>query len=378
MNRIYLLAGLALAFTLPLAEYGGYAGATLAHYQLPAVTLGDPSAAPAAGGAGSDVAFGQLVLGSYVLGCLVMAVLVGLRAWRTVAALRHRKRGEAFSFFGMVRIDRNTYGSDEVVHHEKVHVQQWHSADVVLMQLVKIFNWFNPVVYAYERALRLQHEYIADRKTAANNQLAYAELLVSSALGVSGPALANAFSNGNLLKRRVSMLLRDASPRYRSWRYMALLPVIVAMLLFSVACNQEGQGQEEPVAHETVAPQAESGQMPAAEEDNVLSKGDVLTDAEISPEPPGGMAEFMRYIGNNYEYPQEAIDAGVKGMVQVSFVVETDGSLTDMKIVRDLGHGTGEAALRVLEGSEKWSPAVQDGKPVRVAYTLPIRLNIQQ
>ena len=86
----------------------------------------------------------------------------------------------------------------------------------------------------------------------------------------------------------------------------------------------------------------------------------------------------MEYIGKNYDYPQEAIEEGVNGMVQVSFVVEKDGSLTDMKIVRDLGYGTGEAAIRVLQSSSKWSPAVQNGRTVRVAYTLPIRLNLQQ
>jgi len=58
----------------------------------------------------------------------------------------------------------------------------------------------------------------------------------------------------------------------------------------------------------------------------------------------------------------------------ISFIVETDGSLTDIKLVRDLGFGTGQEALRLLKNSPKWSPGKQDGKPVRVAYNLPIRL----
>jgi len=59
-------------------------------------------------------------------------------------------------------------------------------------------------------------------------------------------------------------------------------------------------------------------------------------------------------------------------------VVERDGSLSDMKVVKDLKYGTGEAAIRVLQSSSKWSPGIQNGRPVRVAYTLPIRLNLQQ
>lgn len=108
------------------------------------------------------------------------------------------------------------------------------------------------------------------------------------------------------------------------------------------------------------------------------SSDQIFQSVEIDPEPPGGMAEFMRWIGSNYDYPQAAIEAGVNGQVQVSFVVERDGSLTDIKIVRDLKYGTGEAAVKLLQRAAKWSPGVQNGRPVRVAYTLPIRLNLQQ
>lgn len=104
----------------------------------------------------------------------------------------------------------------------------------------------------------------------------------------------------------------------------------------------------------------------------------IFQSVEVEPEPPGGLAAFRQWVGKNYVYPQGAIDAGVKGTVQVSFVVEKDGSLTDIKVVRDLSYGTGEAAVRVLEKAAKWSPGIQNGRPVRVAYTLPITLNLQQ
>jgi len=99
---------------------------------------------------------------------------------------------------------------------------------------------------------------------------------------------------------------------------------------------------------------------------------------EIQPEPPGGMAAFRKWIGDNYQYPQGAIDAGVKGTVQVSFVVEKDGSLTDVKVLRDLSYGTGQAAQNMLKKAKKWSPGIQNGRPVRVAYTLPIKLDLTQ
>lgn len=103
----------------------------------------------------------------------------------------------------------------------------------------------------------------------------------------------------------------------------------------------------------------------------------IFTAVEVPPEPPGGLNAFRQWIGDNYRYPQAAQDNGVNGVVEVSFVVERDGSLTDIKINRDLKFGTGEEAVRVLQKAAKWSPGIQNGRPVRVAYTLPIRLAVQ-
>lgn len=103
----------------------------------------------------------------------------------------------------------------------------------------------------------------------------------------------------------------------------------------------------------------------------------VFETVEIAPEPPGGLNAFRLWIGQNYAYPQKAIDAGVNGTIEISFVVERDGSLSDIRILRDLKHGTGEEAVRVLKKAAKWSPGIQNGRPVRVAYTLPIRLATQ-
>lgn len=103
----------------------------------------------------------------------------------------------------------------------------------------------------------------------------------------------------------------------------------------------------------------------------------IFQSVEIPPNPPGGMKAFMDWVSKNYQYPQAAMEAGVNGQVQISFVVERDGSLTDLRVVRDLKYGTGEAALKMLQKAPKWDPGIQNGRPVRVAYTLPIRLNLQ-
>lgn len=111
-------------------------------------------------------------------------------------------------------------------------------------------------------------------------------------------------------------------------------------------------------------------------EDGTGTGEEIFQSVEIEPKPPGGMEAFRKWISTNYQYPQSAIDANVKGTVQVTFVVEKDGSLTDVKVARDLSYGTGQAALNMLKKAKKWSPGIQNGRPVRVAYSLPIRLDL--
>lgn len=107
-----------------------------------------------------------------------------------------------------------------------------------------------------------------------------------------------------------------------------------------------------------------------------VGENHVFESAEIQPQPPGGMKSFLKFIGDTYQYPAQAEAQGVSGRVMLTFVVERDGSLTDIKIVRDLKYGTGEEAIRVLKRAKKWSPGIQNGRPVRVQYTLPIVLNL--
>lgn len=101
-----------------------------------------------------------------------------------------------------------------------------------------------------------------------------------------------------------------------------------------------------------------------------------LVMVEVMPEPIGGMSAFMQWVADNYEFPQGVLESGAKGLIQVSFVVEPDGSLSSFDVVRDMGYGSGDAAIRLLKKAKKWNPGVQNGRPVRVSFNLPIRLQV--
>lgn len=93
---------------------------------------------------------------------------------------------------------------------------------------------------------------------------------------------------------------------------------------------------------------------------------------EVLPEYPGGIGEFYKFIGDNYKTPT-AVDF-LGGKVYVSFIIEKDGRVAGIKVLRDVGFGTGKEAIRVLELCPKWSAGRQNGKNVRCSYSLPISL----
>ncbi|RVU01833.1 energy transducer TonB [Mucilaginibacter limnophilus] len=102
----------------------------------------------------------------------------------------------------------------------------------------------------------------------------------------------------------------------------------------------------------------------------------IFTAVENQPDFPGGMQAFYKYLGNNIRYPAVARENNVQGRVFVTFVVEKDGSLTDIKVMRGIGSGCDEEAVRVLKKSPKWKPGIQNGRPVRVQYSVPIAFNL--
>lgn len=99
----------------------------------------------------------------------------------------------------------------------------------------------------------------------------------------------------------------------------------------------------------------------------------IFVAVEIMPEFIGGETAMNNYISSRVEYPQEALENKLEGVVYISYVVRKDGSIDKAKIVRDIGMGCGKEALRVIKGMPKWRPGRNNGKPVDVEYTIPVQ-----
>ncbi len=113
------------------------------------------------------------------------------------------------------------------------------------------------------------------------------------------------------------------------------------------------------------------------DDDEEVEEAQIFTVVESMPSFPGGDKARIRFLNENIEYPKMARESGIQGRVYVTFVVERNGLVTDVKILRGIGGGCDEEAIRVVKAMPKWIPGKQRGKPVRVQFTLPIKFTLQ-
>lgn len=266
----------------------------------------------------------------------------------------------------------------QVLAHELAHVRQGHTADQLWLQLWQAALWFNPLVYLLRRELALTHEYLADadalRHSTSLSAADYTRLLARQATQTwQAPALTHAFTTSHTLNR-IAMLHR--LPFTRAWRKWAALPA-AALLLGLVACEQMESLGPPPPPPPPPAPAA-----PPVPPPPPAALGRVLEMAEEMPEYQGGMEQLMHDLGQLVKYPTAAREAQLEGKAFISFVVGADGTVHDVRLQKGvstsqakqgLADELNDAALRAVQSLPgRWTPGRQDGKPVSVAYTIPI------
>jgi hypothetical protein len=142
---------------------------------------------------------------------------------------------------------------------------------------------------------------------------------------------------------------------------------ILILILICFAQNIFSQTVPKGNSNNTAVPEESIQSDNQNSEDNSIHS---TAGLEVRPEFRGGKEALQLFIKENYTTPEKAV--GLKGKIYLTFIVEKDGSLSDIKVIRDLGFGTGREAIRVLSISPKWTPGQQNGKLVRVLYSIPI------
>jgi TonB family protein len=296
-----------------------------------------------------------------------------------------------FSFFNMVFIRKEYYIDGKltpVLTHEKVHIRQYHTFDLLLLEIVTIVQWFNPFVWFLGRSMKGIHEFLADAGVLKEGFLKneYQTLILNEAMGLQVNNLTNNF-NVSLIKNRIIMMTKSRSGSWAVSKLLITLPAILCLgLLFSAGSPGNAFAQDKPKEEsksgESKAitnPQAQDNKTkttaPASTE-KIAFKEPVYTVVEKQPAYPGGDEARIAFLGQNIRYPEQAKKNGVQGKVFVTFVVETDGSISNVKVLRGIGGGCDEEAVRVIKMMPKWSPGLQEGKAVRVQFNLPIKFTL--
>ncbi|WDF56084.1 M56 family metallopeptidase [Mucilaginibacter sp. KACC 22063] len=410
LNRVYLVSSAVLSFIIPLIQSDWVRNLFITQrinqtiYQLQPISIGNIQQQDTL----QHYTIGQIIGFIYFAGIIILAGKLIMQLILVRRSLKDNQSDDAYSFFGTIKLSGKIADKDIIMAHEEVHAKQWHSADVLLIELVMIACWFNPIVYLYRKAVKHIHEFIADRNAikSGTSKSEYALLLLSETFKTPAHQLVNPFFNHSLLKQRIMMLQKNNSKRRALLKYGLSAPLFALMLILSAATTRtnyvvqalnsktqkvldivvdpaqkdnatnsgnedNGQGAEilsprtqasEPITEELKAP------LHTANEDTTKAKGAVFTAVEHTAEFPGGLTAFSKYLGKSIRYPK---DAPGPEKVIVQFIVEMDGSLSDIHVLRGKDPFAKEA-IRVLEASPKWIPGTQNGKKVRQQYTVPI------
>ncbi|WP_299702337.1 M56 family metallopeptidase [uncultured Pontibacter sp.] len=336
----------------------------------------------------------------------------------------------AFAFLNYVFLGSLAHLSDkeqqQVLRHELAHVRLRHTYDILYFEVLTAIFWFNPLVWLLKEELRDVHEYQADAEVLSDYQpQEYSSLLAKEALYVTGIPVGSYFQKPQVF-RRLHMLQQYGRPSSRM-RPLLALPVVL-LLLFAFSVNNQASAdvvteQEEPTSLTEIlvtAPARKAG-IPIGEKSSTgiaKESAAVSTERNTSPDKPeptnkliqfdepstksakpeattservkpysyveqmpsfiGGETEMLKFLGRNIRYPKTAQEAGVEGLVVVSFVVETDGSLHDITVLKKLHDEADAEAVRVVERMNgQWNAGKQNGVAVPVRYTLPIRFAIK-
>ena len=393
-----------------------------------------------------------------------------------------------FSWMNNIAISKDDLeeNGDAVLTHERAHIRNRHSWDLLLAEGCIFFQWFNPAAWLLKQELQTVHEYEADEWVIENgiDAKTYQLLIIKKAVGARLYSIANSFNHSSL-KKRITMMIKKKSNPWARLKYAYVLPlaaVAVAAFARPEVSNELAEISNAKVNDLTSIVKAEevksvenssdekfklSGTVVEAERKNVpvmgasvlikgttmgtltdmdgkftllVKKGDVIqvsfvgyqtqsvvvkdespltilmrddvqpmeemvvvaqtpkeevkyTEVEVEeeevkekvifqvveemPEFPGGMGEAMKFLAKNIKYPVAAQQAKIEGRVIVQFVVERDGSISDVHTLRGVNPDLNAEAIRVVSLMPKWKPGKQRGKAVAVKYTMPIMFRLQ-
>ncbi len=455
MQRAFLLGSIVASLLFPLISISsGEAilipslSQTTAAQWLPELIIYANATGTEAASQPQSTSYWPWIERTYVIGLCVFLLLFLIRisalfslfssakkyVWKNfLVAESHSGKG-TFSFFNFIFLGRadllNEVEKQNVLHHEEVHARQLHSLDILLVNMLGIIFWFNPLIRYYKKSLVQLHEFEADARSVEDRDVdAYCSLLAKAALQTQGFTLANHFTNSFTLTR-INMI-KTIRRRITGWK-LASVALTIPVFFFVVACQDQVMQEmsESSITQMGEYPAEVSTEMNKLKTQfpdtkfiyvegdtrdirsliekagsfqiimntfefketstigvilkdvNDLSnltkqEGDVFAVVEESAAPTGGFPTLYQHLASHMQYPVQARRSGIEGKVFIEFIVNTDGSISNLQPIKGIGGGCDMEAVRVLSTSNIiWKPGKQGGVPVRQRLVLPITFKL--
>ena len=388
-NRLYLLVTALISFLIPLIKFDGLQKSLPNQliFQLPTVFLNPEKLMQK-----SNNEFFQIDNLSIVfyVGLVFFIVFFLVKVFKLIKIVIRSEvikkdnftlillteKQSAFSFFNYIFISKHLLESNDldIIKHELVHSNHYHTIDLLFFELLKIVMWFNPMLYVYSNRITLLHEYIADAETVKNiDKNNYFNKLLAETFNVENITFVNQFFKQTLIKKRIVMITKNKSKKMKQLKYLLILPLLLSMLLLSSFGSKSNDSDKEFLTitqqiNDSIKPQET---VPFA----LIEKAPVFpacsgTEAEIRKCLQENITKIVNTNFNSNLANELNLEKGLQ-RIFVMFKIDKQGNVTDIK-AKASHKKLEEEAIRVIKLIPKMIPGKQKGKPVNVKYSLPI------
>lgn len=413
-SRLYLLASAILPLVFPLIRLPNtiadrVQSISVLQFTLPEVVVG--------GSAANQPGLSVVAIAAMVYIGVALAIL-GLFGWNLYRMWKIVRSSDGQSKGDFVLLSNSGYGpgsfgryiffpdaeiNEAILEHEKAHIQLNHTRDLVFLNLLQAFAWPSFLLRLVKKELKEVHEFQADA-IANRDKHSYAQLLLSATLHVNALPEMHLFII-HPLKRRIRMLQKDSksSPFILSLLVLVITITVSTSVLFIQSCNKSETKQPSKDFHIDKLDAKEISKEEYDKEVKRLNKGRITkgdtmmmgeykwaVDEDMKPETlqepavydlvdemPQPTVDLSQFLASNIHYPSRAKDKHIEGRVTVRFVVDREGYVTYPQIIRSPDTSLSVETLRVINSMPKWKPGKQNGKPVRVNFTLPVLFRLQ-
>ncbi len=385
LNRVYLLAAGLLSLIIPFLKFSWFTETQITQkISVGATQLNNIVLQPIIVNE-QKFNWGNFIVIAYIIGITFFVIKFIVQLLAVKKQLNIPNSGTAFSFLNKKVVSANLPEQATVNLHEEVHVKQLHTLDVIFFEILGIFIWFNPVVYAYKSTLKNIHEYLADETAAKFNgdKEAYALLLLSQAFGVKPSELTNGFFNKSLIKKRIFMLHKQRSKKVAILKYGLFVPLFALTLLFSAATignnNQVvavaaqiplnnaktivAQIIEVPISIVNI--RHNRNDINKVKLDSVLVTNVAIDSVKSVPK----MDEFYSFFAKKVRYPVEAIKNSIQGNTLTTFTV-TNGAVSNVNTHTKLGGGCDEEIKNKILEYNNYTNFNNGNYVLKVSYNL--------